>query len=198
MPMFVMIAVAVLLQQMQASNAQYGYRFNVPAGFVAYPEGRTSGPDFVDCWREEPADSTGGLALCVQHLGGTIGRDTLLASDVPAKTTLHHFRWREFDLQGFIAHATQDSVEISSVVTQVPLRKEAIQLVLAGPVSGEARAIALMDGVLASLDGESNWLTSEQRAERFGQTIGYWLVAFIGIGVLVWMYRRRKRRGSAR
>ena len=48
-----------------------------------------------------------------------------------------------------------------------------------------------MTALLATLDGETNWLTDEQRARRLGTAAGLW----IGIGValvaiLVWRKRR--------
>lgn len=186
----------LLLLQVQASNPEIGYRFTVPEGFIEYPEGRAGNADIVDCWIEDTsADSTASpLVLCVQRLRLTMGRDTLTAADVPAGAELQHFRWREFDLQGWRMRVTRDDGELSALTVQVPLRKEAIQLTYGGVPEQEARADSLMRVTLASLEGESNWLTRSQRAEQLGEAVGTWIGALIGIVVLwrVWKWRKAR------
>jgi len=49
------------------------------------------------------------------------------------------------------------------LVTQVPLRREAVQLFLSGPADQETRGQALLSETLASLEGESNWLSTSER-----------------------------------
>ena len=77
-------------------------------------------------------------------------------------------------------------------MTQVPLRREAVQLFLSGPADQEARGQTLLTETLASLEGESNWLTSTERAGRLGTAAGWWIgIAAAAIAVLVWRKRRR-------
>lgn len=189
MTLLTQLLVAGMLQ-LPVSNDTLGYRFTVPEGFAPFPEGRGDNPKMVDCW----ADSTSAaLVLCVSRLGLTMGTDTLEAKDLPPNARRVRFKWGEFDLQGFVFPLKRGDEEMSLLAVQIPLRREAIQLTIGGPPADEARADSLMRVTLASLQGESNWLTRSQRAEKLGEVIGYWLSAIIGVGVLTWIYRRRKR-----
>jgi len=192
MPVLAQLLLGALLQ-LPVSSDSLGFRFTVPPGFVEYPEGRGTNTKIVDCWAEEGADSTAAtLVLCVSRLGLTMGTDTLEAKDLPPNARRLHYTWREFDLQGFAVPLTRADGELIALSVQVPLRREAMQLTLAGPPSEEARADSIMRVTLASFEGESNWLTRGQRAEKLGEVVGYWLSGAIGIAVLAWIYRRRK------
>jgi hypothetical protein len=70
-------------------------------------------------------------------------------------------------------------------------RQEAIQLTFAGPADQEARADSLMRVTLASLDGETNWLTSAERSARLGRAAGVWIA--IGAALVLVLYLRRRR-----
>jgi hypothetical protein len=80
------------------------------------------------------------------------------------------------------------------LATQVPLRREAIQLIVAGPRDQAQRAEAIMTSILGSLEGETNWLTSTGRAGRLGNIVG-WVVG-IAVGVIlirIWRARQQSR-----
>jgi len=68
-------------------------------------------------------------------------------------------------------------------------------------VGKEAQADALLSELLAGLDGQSNWLTDDERAYRLGRAVGQLaifgalLVGGIVFGVRSW--RRRSRPASA-
>jgi hypothetical protein len=86
---------------------------------------------------------------------------------------------------------TQEGEQLFSLIAQVPLRSEAIQIVTSGPLVNEADGRAALNAALASLEGESNWLTSEERAGRLGKAVGAW----VGIGLaafIVWRWRKKK------
>ena len=185
--------------QVPVTNDTLGYRFTVPEGFVDFPEGRGNNRNMIDCWAEERPDAAGAaLILCVSRLGLTIGTDTLEAKDLPANARRVRYTWGEFDLHGYVFPVQRGDEQLSVLTVQIPLRKEAVQLTIGGLPEDEARADSLMRVTLASLQGESNWLTRSQRAEKLGEVVGYWLSAAIGIAVLTWIYRRRKRAASAR
>lgn len=183
------------LLQTQASNTTLGYQFTVPEGFVEFPEGRASNPDLVECWAEdEPASQQGAIILCVQRLHGVIGREPMRADELPVGARLTTLRWREFDLQGVRAQVERDEGPAFSLVAQVPLKPEAIQLLVAGPADQVERGDTLLKATLASLHGQSNWLTSAERSERIGKSVGIWITIAFAIGVVWYM---RKRRAAA-
>src|SRR5439155_1233381 len=113
-------------------------------------------------WKQAtPVSAHGAMILCVQRMHGVLPREAMRQEDLPAGTQLVSFKWKAFDLQGLRSLASQQGGEQAFVlVTQVPLRREAVQLFLSGPADQEARGQALLSETLASLEGESNWLTS--------------------------------------
>ena len=188
-----LLSALMLLLQTQATNAELGYRFALPSGFTAFPEGLAQ-KDMVDCWSEAtPVSAHGAMILCVQRMHGVLPREAMRQEDLPASTQLVSFKWKEFDLQGLRSLVSQQGGEHAFVlVTQVPLRREAVQLFLSGPADQEARGQALLSETLASLEGETNWLTSTERAGRLGTAAGWWIgIAVAVIAVLVWRKRRR-------
>ena len=191
-----LLSVLALLLQTQATNAELGYRFMVPSGFAAFPEGRGQ-KDMVDCWSEAtPASAHGAMILCVQRMHGVLPRDAMKPEDVPATTQLVSFKWKEFDLQGLRSLVSQAGERVFVLVTQVPLKPEAVQLLLSGPADQETRGQALMTEALASLEGESNWLTASERAGRLGTAAGWWIgIAVTVTAVLMWRKRRQARAG---
>jgi hypothetical protein len=189
-----LVAALALRLQTQATSAELGYRFALPSGFVAFPEGRSQ-KDIVDCWTEAtPASTHGAVILCVQRLHGVLPREAMRQEDIPVTTQLVSFKWKDFDLQGLRSHAVQAGEPVFVLVAQVPLRREAVQLFFSGPADQETRGDDLMTETLASLEGESNWLTATERAGRLGTAAGWWIaIAVAVIAVLVW----RKRRAGA-
>jgi hypothetical protein len=184
---------AILLLQF-AVNSDLGYRFTLPDGFVGFREGRTL-KDIVDCWTEVmPYSQNGALVLCVQRMHGRLARGPMKPGEVPPAARLMSFKWKGFDLNGFRADTAQGGMPVVILAVQVPLRGEAVQLILAGPRDQGQRAEAIMASTIASLEGETNWLTSTERAGRYGNIVG-WVVG-IAVGVLlirIWQARRRSR-----
>ncbi len=181
-------ATAALLLQV-ASNAQLGYRFPVPQGFEPFAAGRSQ-PDVLDCWTD-----AAGLVLCVQRMRGTLGQEHLRASDLPRGTRLSTMKWKGFDIDLIRTDTVESGSPVVIYAVQVPLRPEAIQLVLAGPSAQASGGEAILASVLAGLEGQTNWLSSSERAGRLGTIVG-WIVG-IAIGILiVRMVVTRRRAGS--
>jgi hypothetical protein len=189
-----LFSVFVLVLQTQATNAELGYRFALPSGFTPFPEARSQ-KDMVDCWSEAtPVSVHGAMILCVQRMHGVLPREAMRREDVPATTQLVSFKWKEFDLQGLRSLVSQRGEQAFVLVTQVPLRREAVQLFFSGPMDQETRGHALMTETLASFEGESNWLTSTERAGRLGTAAGWWIgIAVAVIAVVAWRKRRQAR-----
>jgi hypothetical protein len=188
------VLASVLLLLQMAVNADLGYRFTLPDGFVGFREGRTL-KDVVDCWTEVmPYSPNGALVLCVQRMHGRLARGPMKAEEVPPGARLLSFKWKGFDLNGFRADTAQGGMPVVILAVQVPLRGEAVQLILAGPRDQGQRAEAIMTSTITSLEGETNWLTSTERAGRYGNIVG-WVVG-IAVGVLlirIWQARQRSR-----
>src|SRR5216117_2944344 len=166
--MLLLLASASAVQP-QVRNAELGYSLILPEGFTDFPAARSQ-KDIVESWSEATAVSAGGpLVLLVARMHGTLSREAMRQEDVPANTQVVSFKWKRFDVSGLKTLTTQAGQPVFVLVAQVPLRKEAVQLSVAGPADQAARGHAIMEATLASLEGETNWLTSAERSGRLGR-----------------------------
>ena len=188
------LLMAATAARSQVRNAELGYALTLPEGFTDFPAARSQ-KDVVDAWTETaPASANGALVLLVARMHGVLPREAMRQEDVPANTQVVSFKWKGFDVGGLKTLTTQGVQPVFVLVAQVPLRKEAVQLSVAGPADQEARGQSIMEATLASLEGETNWLTSTERAGRLGTAAGWWIgIAVAVIAVLAW----RKRRAQA-
>jgi hypothetical protein len=181
-----------------ASNADLGYVMGLPNGFVSIPADFAGGRDVVACWAGEGSRSTqGALVLCVQRMHATLGREHLKASDLPARSQLMTVRWNGLDIDAIRTDTAQAGSPITVYTAQVPLRKEAIQVVVAGPSARATETLATLNAVLGSLRGETNWLSSTERAGRLGTIVGWVVGIAIGLLIVRMVVTRRKGRASA-
>ena len=183
----------VAVGRTQVKNAELGYTLTLPDGFTDFPEGRSQ-KDVVDCWTEAtPVSANGAMVLCVQRMRGTLPREAMRQQDVPATTQVVSFKWKGFDINGLRTVTSQAGKPVFVLVAQVPLRREAVQLVVGGPADQETRAQTLLAATLATLEGETNWLTSSERAGRLGTAAGWWIgIGGAVIAVLAWRKRRAR------
>ena len=188
------LLVAATAAQSQVRNAELGYSLILPEGFTDFPAARSQ-KDIVESWSEATPVSAGGpLVLLVARMHGTLSREAMRQEDVPANAQVVSFKWKGFDVSGLKTLTTQAGQPVFVLVAQVPLRKEAVQLSVAGPADQEGRGHAIMEATLASLEGETNWLTSAERSGRLGTAAAWWIgIAVAAITILAW----RKRRAQA-
>jgi hypothetical protein len=185
------LLMAATAARSQVRNAELGYSLTLPEGFTDFPAARSQ-KDVVDAWTETaPASANGALVLLVARMHGVLPREAMRQEDVPANTQVVGFKWKGFDVSGLKTLTTQAGQPVFVLVAQVPLRKEAVQLSVAGPADQEARGQSIMEATLASLEGETNWLTSTERAGRLGTIAGWWIgIAVAAIAILAWRKRR--------
>jgi hypothetical protein len=192
-----LLIAALLMQQFFATNTSLGYKFALPDGFAPFPEATRGQKDLVGCWTEPvPASYSGAFVLCVQRLHGRLGRERLKPEDVPSYSQLMTFKWKGFDIDGLKTDTTDSGQPVVVLVAQVPLRREGIQLILGGPRDQASRAEALMTSMLSSLEGETNWLTDEERSSRLGTGVGA-MAALLLLALLARMWRNRRVREAA-
>lgn len=188
-----LLLVAATAAQSQVKNAELGYSLTLPQGFTDFPEARAQ-KDVVDAWSEAtPVSANGAVVLLVARMHGILPNEAMRQEDAPANTQVVSFKWKSFDVSGFKTQASQAGKPVFVLVAQVPLRPEAVQLSVAGPVDQAARGQAIMEATLASLEGETNWLTSTERAGRLGTSAGWWIsIAVALVAVLAWRKRRAR------
>jgi len=177
----------------QVRNAELGYTLTLPQGFTEFPEARSQ-KEVVDAWTEAtPTSPNGALVILLARMHGILPREAMRQEDVPANTQVVSFKWKSFDVSGFKTQTSQAGKPVFVLVAQVPLRPEAVQLSVAGPADQQTRGQAIMEAALASLEGETNWLTSSERAGRLGTAAGWWIgIAVAAVLVLAWRKRRAR------
>ncbi len=190
--MFVLL-VAASATQSQVRNAELGYSLTLPQGFTDFPEARAQ-KDVVDAWTEAtPVSANGAMVLLVARMHGALPHEAMRQEDAPANTQVVSFKWKGFDVSGLKTQASQEGKPVFVLLAQVPLRREAVQLSVAGPADQAARGQAIMEATLASLEGETNWLSSTERAGRLGKAAGVWIsIAVALVAVLAWRKRRAR------
>ena len=177
------------------SNADLGYVMSLPDGFVSIPAEFAGARDVVACWAGEGAQpAQGALVLCVQRMHAPLGREHLKSSDLPPKSQLITVRWNGLDIDAIRTDTASAGAPITVYTAQVPLRKEAIQVVVAGPSARATESLATLNTVLGSLKGETNWLSSTERASRLGRIVGWVIGIVIGLLIVRIVFTRRRLR----
>jgi len=189
---------AFLLILQATSNTELGYVMSLPDDFVAIPAEFAGGRDVVGCWAGEGSQSSrGAFVLCVQRMHATLGREHLKSTDLPAKSQLLTVRWKGLDIDAIRTDTGQTGTSITVYTAQVPLRREAIQVIVAGPSARATEALAILNSVLGSLKGETNWLSSTERAGRMGTIVGWVIGIAIGVLIVRMVLTRRRAQSSA-
>jgi len=193
-----MLLHAVVLMLQAATSAELGYVMSLPDGFVSIPAEFAGVRDVVGCWAGEGSQSSqGSFVLCVQRMHATLGRERLKSSDLPASSRLLTVKWQGLDIDAIRTDTSQAGAPLTVYTAQVPLRREAIQVVVAGPGARAPEALTILNSVLGSLKGETNWLSSTERAGRMGRIVGWVLGIAIGLVIVRMVVTRRRAQASA-
>ena len=187
----------------QINDPDLKFSLTIPDGFVRDPELAGAQPDFVHAYRStEPQDV--GVVIVIERLRGTIGRERLDPSHLPRGIVgrVLTLQWKDFELDGFELAEEVHGIRTISYTVQVPLKREAIQIRVAGARDRSDELLRLTNALLASLQGETNWLRSSAppalaRSSRYGWLIAAACVIGIIAGLVVlWRVRRVLRRGT--
>jgi len=185
---------SILLLVQVVANSELGYRMTLPDEFVRITEFIPfPGKDIVDCWGGE-ASGGGHVILCVERMRTVLGRERLKPTDLTPGTELLPLRWQGFDIDASKTDTVQSGAPIVVYRAQVPLRHEAMRVIVAAPRAATVQAQAILTTVLESLKGESNWPASEQRAERSGSIVGWILGIVIALIIIRIAVTRRRAR----
>ena len=174
------------------SDPDLGIAMTLPDGF--YDEALDPvGPQNVVACFIAPSRGEGEtwIQLCVERLGMTLPREPLSNSDLPRGAQPASFTWKGMKLQGVRLETTRDGKPITVQVALVPLLKEGIRLKVTSPRAHNVAAQAALVGTLASLQGETNWLSRTERAEKAGESVGQIGGIIFAIGVGMWLMKRR-------
>ena len=206
------VAIAHLLFGSAAAAAeviddpQLGLTLELPQGLVAFPEYRDSDPKLKYAFRMEdikPGETA--IGLSIEPLGGVIDPGRLPVERFPKEIAAKPLvaTWQGFQLDGMEGTKTVEGSEFSVIIIQVPLKREAIQLVVFGPADRKSEVQRLLKMTLKGLKGETNWSSSPPTPEAVEtvQTLNaillvVLLLALIAWTIFLWVQSNRAPRGT--
>jgi len=172
------------------------FTLTLPEGFKDFPEAKEAQGLAYSFIQGTPGTQDFTI-VGVKPMGGIIGREALQKKDLPhfdgVTFDLRREKWKSFDIDVMVGTARQEDLGVFVTVAQVPLKKEAIQVTVAGPEARKTQVLAMLRTLLASLDGPSNWLTDAERSMRLGKIAGGLLGALAIAGVTIWLSLRKRR-----
>ena len=177
-------------------DARLGFTMTVPAGFADYPPGKGQTGTLYSYVKGTPGSNDFAI-VSIKPMGGTIGREPLPSSELPhvdgVEFTVRREKWKTFEVDVLVGTARQNDAALLVQVAQVPLKREAIELAVTGPEARRGELSALLQTLLGSLDGQSNWLTDVERSYRLGKAAAL----VVALALAIWFVWRRRKRDEA-
>jgi hypothetical protein len=191
------LAAAPLFAGETVANQALGFRLSVPDGFVQDPT-KAQG-DIVFAFMRPPGPSDkANSAVMVSRMRGVIGREKIdpkLLAKAP-KVSLVPEKWKDFEIEVMRVPEEIGGVKVVTFNAQVPLKPEAIQISVVGEVARENELRSVLRTVLATLDGQTNWLTTDERINRGATGIAKMAITIavlLFLGGLVWRGLRGRK-----
>jgi hypothetical protein len=136
-------------------DKELGFSFDLPDGyepFLVKPEGYRHA--FLRKVGNEP-----NRVLLVKLLAGTLPRQRLKPEEMPAgrSVSITSFDWRGLQVDGLRVPEKLAGKDYLTFNVQIPLRRQAIQLMFGLPAESESEIRPLVEQVLSTLEGETNW-----------------------------------------
>ena len=186
-----------LLLLLQAPvNSELGYRLTLPEDFVRITDVIPfPGKDTVDCWGGE-APGGGNLILCVERLHAELSTQHVPRADLPPSQQLTTVKWKDYDVDATRTDTMLGRVAVVIYAARVPLRREAIRVLVTTQQDRADAARAILIQVLGSLEGESNWPKPAGQSGPLGKTFGWIIaIAFVVLVLRILATRRKTRTG---
>lgn len=140
----------------RVQDDERGFTLTLPAGFVERPDLVDKEPTILRAWSRGSAPP---MLIVIEDLGGPIAVEELVEYKPAGVIGQQGKRsWRGYRVEAFEVRETlPDGTDAVTFNVQIPLRSGGVQLGVFGPASQAAETEAILETVLASLDGASNW-----------------------------------------
>jgi GYF domain 2 len=153
-----MLPVQVSPDAKRITHPSLGFSLDVPAGLVEFPSNRAD----LKLWKlfgRPPAPGDLAEVFGIQPLGMMLPRRHLDPRTIPGAVakSVHRVSWRGVMVDAVRLPESKDGKNYVTYNVQIPLKGEAIQLMLGAPAEREAELKSRIDAVLASLDGPNDW-----------------------------------------
>lgn len=141
----------------RVTDSDIGFSFDLPDGYQAFAPSAKP-PEYSQAFIK-PQDASMAWVLLVKPMKGTLGSEPLRAEELPAghNASLHPFSWRGLRIDSIRLGEKMEGADYVTFNVQIPLRKQAVQLGFGGPANEEVQLRALVEQVLSTLEGETNW-----------------------------------------
>jgi hypothetical protein len=142
------------------SDKANGFTITVPDGFVPAPNPPASPLETLYCFSLGPSDDgKPHITLLISKMDRTIRQLRLREEQLPP--TFHGrlmtTNWQGFEVDEIEVRQQANGIDMLVYVVQIPLKRAAIQVTVAGPVDKQEDLKKLMRTILDGLHGESNW-----------------------------------------
>jgi len=160
------------------NNLNPPFKLVIPAGLVEMPiEVLKAQNNWVYGFVEEGISTDNiveSILVGVSLMGGPIARespeildnlvrDARKALPSGAEVELEKIKVLDLTMHAIVAHYVMSDKDVVSIGVSIPLKPEAIMLVFMAPVSKEYEVRVLMEEILGSIQGKSNWFTAKEQ-----------------------------------
>ena len=153
-----MVPVTSVAGAVRVSHPTLGFSFDVPAGFEEQ-ELTQSSAKFWKLFARPAAPNELAEVFGIQPLGYKLPRNHLDIRHLPnsSNANLRRVSWRGVEIDTVRVSDAKAGKSYVTYNVQVPLKGEAIQLMLGAPREHEAELKTRIETLLASFDGQSDW-----------------------------------------
>ena len=199
------VLVASAAHAREIVDKERGFRITIPDDFEDFPASRMR-PYSLHGYISYSYQPDEYLIIAIDSIGGTISRKQFTQESLEADTKadpaitrvqVYETKWKGHTITGMDARATIEGVPSIVRNAQVPLRPEAIQITVSGPVAVDAQITEVLEQILGTLEGESNWddgpdqsISFERRAEAMAYALAHAMMPCIGIVFVIILLRR--------
>jgi hypothetical protein len=178
----------VVLGAVTVHHPELNFSLNLPDEFERIVDDERPN-DFVRVYRQIRPAGPIAVVVAIERLHGVLARPDMTRKPPTPQVELTTEQWKGFDI--VVGRVAEELNGTMGVVfnAQVPLKPEGIQIKVMGPITQESQLRSLLRDMLATLTGETNWLSTEERSQRLldgttrmGVTIA--AIAFFAIFVI--------------
>jgi len=189
-------------------DKKLGFRITIPDEFEEFPVPvGMERPTILYSFIRQSDTGENNVNIMIERMNGTIGRELLTVESLEprqgelppgSKLTIYKTQWKGHALTGSDMRMIEGGIPFIARSVQVPLSGEAIQITVGGPAAADTEITQVLEQMLGTLEGESNWDAGaseddgfERRVTAIFNSLRY--VAAV-IALIVFLRIRRKKR----
>lgn len=130
-----------------------GFKLVLPKGTQEFPAGVAGNVAYYFVVGTPPESYN----VAIEKLGGKIGKEMPSPAKMPPNVKIVPAEWRSFKVFAMRMEQTTPEGLFIDYIAQIPLRREAIQLHVVGPVANEEKVKKAFSELLTLLGGDTNW-----------------------------------------